>query len=164
MNGIKVDFVNEKAVMTRAFAKKASDPKSMEYAQLMELKQNFPNIQILSHTIKKNPSKESYKGLTYEYMKKYIALHEEGDDYDAVMEEFNENLLLAECHSSKHRYPTIKAWFLKKYPQVAEFGIEKEETKEEASEENTTAERETVEAVETVETVEDNAVVLDEVA
>lgn len=163
MNGIKIDFVNEKAVMTRAFAKKASDPKSMEYAQLMELKQNFPNIHILSHTIKKNPSKESYKGLTYEYMKKYIALHEEGDDYDAVMNEFNENLLLAECHSAKHRYPTIKAWFLNKYPQIAEFGIEKEETTEEATEENTT-EREVVETTETVEAVEDNAVVLDEVA
>ena len=64
-----------------------------------------------------------YRGLTYEYMERYIATH----NVD-MMKVFDELRLISECHSV--RYPTIKNWFLETFPEVAQFGVaEVEETK-----------------------------------
>ena len=40
-----------------------------------------------------------------------------------IVAEFDELLMISRCHAQSLRYPTIKKWFLAKYPEVAEFGI-----------------------------------------
>ena len=40
------------------------------------------------------------------------------------MAEYNELRLISECHCKARRYPKIKKWFLKKYPEVEKFGTE----------------------------------------
>ena len=35
----------------------------------------------------------------------------------------DDQILISKCHSQRLRYPTIKKWFLAKYPDVAKFGI-----------------------------------------
>ena len=40
------------------------------------------------------------------------------------MAEYKELRLISECHGKARRYPAIKRWFLKMYPEVENFGIE----------------------------------------
>ena len=37
--------------------------------------------------------------------------------------EFDELLLISQCHSKGRRYPVIKNWFLDNYPEVRDFGM-----------------------------------------
>jgi len=123
MRDIKVDFINNEIIMTRKFAAQASDPRSAEYALLQATRQAYPNFTVRKHTIKKNSSKECYKGLTYDYMRNYILTHESKVAMDKVLAEFDNMLLISQCHSKGYRYPTIKKWFLDKYPEISQFGM-----------------------------------------
>lgn len=67
-----------------------------------------------------------YKGLTYSYMRSYISTHEPKETLEEVLREFDEMILISQCHGRQLRYPTIKKWFLAKYPEVAQFGVEPE--------------------------------------
>lgn len=122
-NVIRVDFAKKRIVMDRAFAKNCANPASDEYTQLQRVRQDYPTFTVSTRTCKSNPEKESYKGLTYEYMEHYILTHESKDTILEVLDEYNELRLLAECHSRSRRYPVIKRWFLAKYPEIMEFGM-----------------------------------------
>ena len=122
-NVIKVDFQNGRIVMDREFAKNCANPNSAEYSQLQRVRQDYPNFTVSTRTCKSNPQKESYKGLTYEYMEHYILTHESKDTVLEVLDEYNELRLIAACHSCSHRYPVIKRWFLAKYPEIMQFGL-----------------------------------------
>lgn len=122
-NILKVDFEKKAIIMDRTFAKNCADTRSEEYAQLQRVRADYPSFTVSTRTCKKNPEKESYKGLTYAYMEHYILTHEDKDSVLEVLDEYNELRLIAECHSKSRRYPTIKRWFLAKYPEISEFGM-----------------------------------------
>ena len=44
-----------------------------------------------------------------------------------MLDEFYDMRHIAECHKASYGYAVIKKWFLKKYPEIAEFGVEKKE-------------------------------------
>lgn len=129
-NRLWIDFAQNRIMMDRTFAEKCRDTRSAEYEHLQRVRQDYPEFSVQRREIKKNTRKETYAGLTYGYMEHYIITHEEADTRAAVLAEFNELRLISECHKRSRRYPTIKKWFLEKYPQIAEFGIEKEEPAE----------------------------------
>ena len=54
-----------------------------------------------------------------------LSEQEAADAVDEVMAEYRELRLISECHCKARRYPAIKSWFLKKYPEIEEFGQEK---------------------------------------
>ena len=58
--------------MNTTFAKEMRNPLSDEYALLQKVKMENPGFTVSRRQIKSNPKKDTYKGLTYEYMKKYI--------------------------------------------------------------------------------------------
>jgi len=121
MSTIRVNHAKNRIDISKEFAKKAEDVCSEEYALLQKARNDYKFYRV--HTIpKKNESKESYKGLTYSYMERYIACHENAKEFRA---EYDELRLCAECHSI--RYPTIKKWFLLTYPEVKNFGSFDEE-------------------------------------
>ena len=122
-NTLKIDHVERIITMDRTFAKNAENTMSTEYAHLQSVRRDYPNYTVTRREIKKNPNKESWKGLTYEYMENYISTHEEGENRVLILKEFAEQRLISECHSKAHRYPVIKNWFLNKYPEIAEFGM-----------------------------------------
>ena len=129
-NRLWIDFANSRIMMDRTFAEKCRDTRSAEYEHLQRVRRDYPEFTIQRRAIKKNTSKETYAGLTYGYMEHYIITHEEGEACEAVLAEYNELRLISECHKRSRRYPTIKKWFLAKYPQIAEFGIEKDQQEE----------------------------------
>ena len=123
-NTLKIDRNKKMIIMDRTFAKLSENTRSEEYAHLQRVRRDNPEYTVVRREIKKNPSKECYKGLTYEYMERYI-LHVEGTKAVEVLKELAEMRLIAECHSNAHRYPVIKRWFLERYPEIAKFGLPK---------------------------------------
>ena len=91
--------INEKKFtieITKTFAQKASRVGSPEYFELLEVRHNFPKFKVVVNQTK---SKDSFKGLTYEYMETYIMSHGTSETRIANLREFNEMRLIAECHS-----------------------------------------------------------------
>ena len=131
-NTLRLDHANGRIIMDRTFAKCAEDTRSEEYRHLQSVRQDYPTYTVIRKQIKKPAHKESYKGLTYDYMRTYITNHEPEETKDAVSKEFEDMIEISKCHSI--RYPHIKKWFLAKYPEVAGFGVT-EEKKDEAKSE-----------------------------
>lgn len=115
-NVLKVDHKSKTIVMDRTFAKKAEVVGSDEYNLLQTARRDYDTYSVIRREIKKNPTKECYRGLTYDYMRNYIMSHSSAE---AMIEKFNELLLLSQCHSI--RYPHIKKWFLEAYPEVVSY-------------------------------------------
>ena len=128
-NTLKIDFENSRIVMDRTFAKKVQNTNSEEYRHLQQVRKDYPTFAVVARQIKKNPNKETYKGLTYDYKRFYIFTHESADNRKKVIEEFEELVLISQCHSQSKRYPVIKKLFLNKYPEIKEFGISNEENR-----------------------------------
>ncbi len=63
--GIKVDVIGGRIILDVKFAKAASHYGSAEYKRLQKAKEDNPEFSVERKVIKKNPTKESYKGLTY---------------------------------------------------------------------------------------------------
>jgi len=118
-NILKVNHSNAELIMDRTFAKKAAIVGSQEYTKLQMARNDYPTYTVKLRQIKRNPNKECYRGLTYEYMETYIKTHA-----NAVsrFREYEEMRQISECHSV--RYPAIKNWFLSKYPEVAKYGLQ----------------------------------------
>lgn len=120
-NTLKINRNNNTIVMDRAFAKASEIVGSAEYNMLQTARRDYPTFTVVQRTIKRNPNKECYKGLTYEYMEKYIISH-----CAEKLTEYKELRIISECHSV--RYPKIKEWFLEEFPEVAKYGVKIENT------------------------------------
>jgi len=130
-NTLRLDHDARCIVMDRTFYRNSSNIRFDEYSMLQRARQDYPAYTPVIKRIKRNPGKETYKGLTYTFMENYIQTHEGADTVEAVMAEYRELRLISECHGKARRYPTIKKWFLKKYPAIEQFGKEPEEQIEE---------------------------------
>ena len=117
-----VDFEKNLLIMNQAFANKARNVRSEEYKLLQSTRRDYPTYAVVKRRIKRNSQKETYAGLTYDYMRMYIATHEPKEKVKEVMEKFDELLLISQCHCKARRYPVIKSWFLGKYPEIQGFG------------------------------------------
>lgn len=131
-NSLRIDHVEKTIIMDRTFAKNAENTRSEEYRHLQAVRQDYPEYGVVRKQIKKAEHKECYKGLNYEYMRTYIANHEPMATRQAVSDELEHMIEISKCHSI--RYPTIKKWFLAKYPEVAKFGVLKVEEKAQTEE------------------------------
>ena len=121
-NTLKVNHINGQIIMDRTFAKLAENTRSEEYAHLQQVRKDYPDYTVVLRQIKKNANKETYAGLTYDYMRDYIILHSATKEEElAAIAEFEELLLISRCHSKGKRFPVIRAWFFEKYPEANEF-------------------------------------------
>ena len=121
---LSVKYAKSVIEVNTIFAKMMENPRSDEYELLQKIKMENPGFTVSRRQIKSNPKKDTYKGLTYEYMEHYIGTHEPDDQVDEVLAHFEELKLISQCHGKRLRYPTIKKWFLNRYPDVAQFGME----------------------------------------
>ena len=125
MNAI---YEKEIIVMTAKEAKAAGKIGTKEFNDLQTLRSMNPTYRIEIVKPSRSKKKDTMKGLTYEYMEKYIASHDadgsirkEYDNLRATSEEAKE--ACADAAS----YGEIKKWFLNKYPAIAEFHKKREE-------------------------------------
>lgn len=115
--------INEKKFtieITKTFAQKASRVGSPEYFELLEVRHNFPMFKVVVNQTK---SKDSFKGLTYEYMKKYIQTHddENGSNMAVFMELRGKSEEADDAQAESLTYGEIKMWFLDTYPEIKNF-------------------------------------------
>ena len=123
---IRVNHEDRLLVMDRTFAKNASNVRGEECGILQNVRRDYPTYAVVTHSIKKNQNRETYAGLTYTYMENYIWTHGTGEARSAVLREYSELRLIAQCHGKARRYPAMKRWFLEKYPEVRDFGRSKQ--------------------------------------
>jgi hypothetical protein len=103
--------------MDREFSVKSTVYGTNEYNILQAARRDYPTYHVVRKTIRRNPKKEAFNGLTYEYMERYM------ERYNAPVEtrqKYQEMRFMANCHSI--RYPIIKKWFLETFPEVKDWG------------------------------------------
>ena len=113
-----IDHENKKIRLPKAFAKASGKYGSEEYRMLMEIKRDVPNYEVIVETTRKQ-SKDNFKGLTYDYMERYIKKHN-----SKLIEEFK--ILRGEKENmnglfKSRSYSQIKKWFLTNFPEVKNF-------------------------------------------
>ena len=120
---IKVFQITKIIEINTTFEKECRDPSSDEYKTLQEVRKDYPDFILQVRHIKKNPKKQKYHKLTYEYMRDYIILTSTPEEELEAVAEFDNMILKSRCQSQSNRYPVIKRWFLNKYPEIKEFGM-----------------------------------------
>jgi predicted transcriptional regulator len=110
--------------MTKTEAKAAGRLNSETYEELKKYQAAYPTFTISVIEIKKR--KVQYKGLDYKYIENYIQKSNRNDKNE-ILAEFNilrgsDNKNRAQCEKSEvASYSEVKAWFLKKFPEIKEF-------------------------------------------
>lgn len=116
---LTINHKARKIEMSKAFDKAASVYGSPEYNNLQGARRDYPDYQVI--TLKPAKRNDPFKGVTMEYMEKYIASH---DDDGKIMTTFNilrgkvnENDELGEYAESASFFE-IREWFLKTFPEI----------------------------------------------
>ena len=110
------DLFANAIILTKSEARNAGKPNFPEYADLMNLRRDFPNFPIkIAAAPKKN---NRIKGLDYDYMEKYIKNHK-----SELLAEFYELCGKDETGNKKElaaaaSYGEVKMWFLTKCPEI----------------------------------------------
>lgn len=102
------DHVNQKIVGTDINFQKAGIPGSALEAELNARIAERPAYGFTVIPTEKKPAKQTYKGLTKELMREYIAIQEEQAAADL-------NAQLDTMLKEKKAFPTIKSWFLDEF-------------------------------------------------
>ena len=122
-----INFENNTIEMTKTEAKEAGKYNTEKYLELKAIRSEFPTFRIVTKTTSKK--RDTYKGLTYDYMARYIKKHD--DENESVMKEFN--VMRGYVDGKKNEfvdcatYGEIKAWFLLKFPEIEAYNKEVEE-------------------------------------
>ena len=117
MTNITINTKNATIELTKAFAKAASRFGSKEYKQLQMARADYPNYRVVTKSASKH--RDNFKGLTYEYMEKYMNEHKE----DKLLHEYytlcgkDENGDKTEFAVTA-TYGEVKEWFLATHPQM----------------------------------------------
>ena len=124
MKKFHIDHENQTIVMPKNIAKRASIYGTDEYNAFLEYQNLFPSYEIKVREIKKRSarkeSKDSLRGLTYEYMEKFLKNHaseEQREEYQLLRNPMHDDGL----ESKPKSYGEIRKWFLKTFPQILEY-------------------------------------------
>lgn len=108
--------------MTKAESKSAGKVGTEAFREMLSLMQQFPNYKILVVTRATTKKSSELKGLTYDYMEKYIQAH---DKDQSIMKEYQMLRGLSdeaqEALADSCSYQEIKKWFLGKFSEIAQF-------------------------------------------
>ena len=117
-----INYISMTIEMTKAESKAASKFGTDAYKDLIAAMQQFPNYKIQVATRAATKKSCDYKGLTYDYMEKYIKAH---DKDQSIMKEYQMLRGLSdeaqEALADSCSYQEIKNWFLDKFSEIAQF-------------------------------------------
>ncbi len=124
--GIKINRTKKTIEITKTFDKASSIYGTDEYNELQNARRDNPDYKVV---IAKSTKKAAInKGLTYEYMEKYIVAHD--DKENSKMGEYNE--LRANTDEAKElliesaSYTEVVEWFLATFPEIAAYHKKRE--------------------------------------
>ena len=124
---MNANIKNRTIEMTKNEAKAAGKLGTDKFNELREYQTAYPTFKI--KIVASHQNSGQFKGLTYEYMKKFIDKCDR-EDKDEIINKFNE-LTGAEKKKDKKRdevnhievasYLDVKKWFLKTFPEIEKF-------------------------------------------
>ena len=120
---MKVNMFERKIVLTKKEMTAASRYGSDAYKALQDARHDNPGYEVVIVTRMVKKPRETYKGLTYEYMEKYIKTHDDAEKtiwaeymmYRGTPINPTDELPVA------YTYSQMKVWFLDKYDEIAKF-------------------------------------------
>ena len=119
-NAIHFNHKNRTIEITKKFNEASSRFGTDEFKALQDAVVFAPQYKVV---VKNRKANDSYKGLTYDYMEKYIKTH---DADGSIWNEYREmrgymTVDEEEIQMDSYSYGEIKAWFLEKYPVFEKF-------------------------------------------
>lgn len=110
-----IDHATKTIKITKDFAKRSGIIGSNEYHALVMFRRDFPDYEIRFRTAKVNKEKETYGGLTFEFMEKYLTSLNDPAALDGLKR-------VKEYYKGQPAYyAKVKKWFLSNYKDYETF-------------------------------------------
>lgn len=106
-----IDFTKKQIIGTKTSLEKAKFYGSDEYEELCALLEAHPRFSVVTKKVKRNSSKETYKGLNAKFFETYISIQPNAIELRQEYEEARKVAVMLGISI----YPYIKSWFLKKF-------------------------------------------------
>lgn len=123
---VKINHENKTIEITKQFKAAACRFGTKEYKAIKDAVADHPNYRVVER--KTSKKKVSYKGLTFDFMEKYISSHD--DEENSIMTIFLELRGLSDealaLNAESSSYSDIKAWFFNQFPEIEAFQIKRE--------------------------------------
>ena len=120
---MKVNMFERTIVLTKKEMTAASRYGSDAYKELQNARRDNPGYEVVTISREVKTQRETYKGLTYEYMEKYIKTHD--DEKGTIWREYKicrgKPLDEKDLFPVPYTYGEMREWFLDKYETVAKF-------------------------------------------
>ncbi len=112
MKDIRFDFISNTIILSRSFYKEAQIYGSAENVKLSEIKRQNPDMKISVHNPERK-GKSEYKGISYRYMRAFIAMMDKDN-----LHNFENTILIYQTLYDNNTtvFQNVRAWFLENYP------------------------------------------------
>ena len=120
---MKINMFERTIVLTKKEMNAASRYDSDAYKELQNARRDNPGFEVVTVTRTVKTQRETYKGLTYAYMEKYIKTHDDAEKtiWTEYMMYRGTPIDPADELPVAYNYSQMKVWFLDKYEDVAKF-------------------------------------------
>ena len=120
---MKINMLEHTIVLTKKELTAASRYGSEAYKELQNARRDYPGYEVVIVTRTVKTQRETYNGLTYAYMERYIQAHD--DEQKTIWTEYKiyrgEPLDPKDEIPVPYTYMVMREWFLGKYEAVAKF-------------------------------------------
>lgn len=122
-NNIRFDFITNTITVNKGYYEKVCMPGTDEHKEFMQLKADYPNMRIALRKVNAGNRKSTTKGLTYAYMRRFIALMDSKNlsTFDRVQLHYE---MYEEDRTVVYHY--VKDWFIRTYPYHKDMIVEAE--------------------------------------
>lgn len=97
-----IDFAENTIIASKTTLKKASNPNSAEYKEMMKLMKQNPTFTVAEKVIKEAVGKNTHKGLDKPFIEKFISIQTNSADLKKQYDEV----------SKMGKFPLVRKWFL----------------------------------------------------
>lgn len=117
----RIDYSANAIVVTKSFLEQAGIYGTEEYITLQCIREDFPNMKIVTRSVRTGSRKSATKGLTYKYMRKFISVMDSENflTFEKVIQHYEE---YEEDNAAV--YHRVKEWFLENYPYHKEMIVD----------------------------------------
>lgn len=141
MKNLTVCVPSRTIEVSKSFNTRASQYGTPEYNDLQNVRRDYPGFEVVVVAARKatKSNKPSFKGLTYDYMEKYILSHDD-EKHSTMTAYMNLRAMTTEAEEAcadALSYQEIKTWFLDKYPEISKFHETRAQLVEKAQNKNT---------------------------
>lgn len=123
---ITINAKNRTIEINKATATAAAKFGTEAYKLLQEARRDNPGYRVV--TVAKKTAKPTFKGLTFDYMKKYIEKHDDAEK--SIMAEYlflrGESAEAKDVNADSASYGEIKDWFFETFPEIEKFHKDRE--------------------------------------